>query len=614
MALDQQSPGGVARGPWAAWLRRPRVVLALRVAALALIVAVAFIRVGRTWSVFAATADEPQHIAAGVEWHARTDRVQHEPWRTVNPPLARIAVGLGPYLAGMQSTPWLRDALYTGPGYLRNLGLARPGILPFLALVIVLTWLHARRAYGEAAAWVAAVAVSCIPAILGHGGLATTDVAFTANFLLALLLLLRWIEEPTAARAALAGLALGLAGATKFSALVLPLIALFAVGARRILGPRPGTGKRLLVQSPLVVLGALLVVWGVYRFAVAAPASLWQPAWVQDTVDACFPSDRGRRAAHWLLAHRLPAPGAVLAALGLCAQEAPGRSTSYLLGQLTQDGFPAFFPIALAVKLPLPLAGLALAGFVFALRVGERGLRLREPVAGGVGPSQGPTVDDRRGPAEARFRVLAPVLAIVVYLAMVIPSRTNIGVRHVLPVMPLIAMLAGLGAVTLWQAARRRVAVRAATAAAAIWALAIPFAAAPDYLPWFNALAGRQPERVLIDSDLDWGQDLLRLERELAQRRIDRIYIAYFGASEICRHALPHLTWLRPREPVHGWIAISQTFRHGIDGSYYRDGNPCDRAQMVGTFRPDTTQYDWLDAHQPVARIGGGSILLYDVP
>ena len=567
------------------------MVLALRVAALALIVAVAFIRVGRTWSVFAATADEPQHIVAGVEWHARTDRVQHEPWRTVNPPLARIAVGLGPYLAGMQPTPWLRDALYTGPGYLRNLGLARPGILPFLALVIVLTWLHARRAYGEAAAWVAAVAASCIPAMLGHAGLATTDVAFTANFLLALLLLLRWIEKPTAARAALAGLALGLAGATKFSALVLPLIALLAVGARRILGPRPGAGKRLLVQSPLVVLGALLVVWGVYRFAIAAPASLWEPAWVQDTVDACFPSDRGRRAAHWLLAHRLPAPGAVLAALGLCAQEAPGRSTSYLLGQLTQDGFPAFFPIALAVKLPLPLAGLALAGFVFAVAVAwgaraspararrggcgtERYIaakqRCREVAPGAT--LQGPTVDD--GAADARFRVLAPVVAIVGYMAMVIPSRTNIGVRHVLPVMPLIATLAGLGAVTLWQAARRRVAARVATAAAAIWALVIPFAAAPDYLPWFNALAGRQPERVLIDSDLDWGQDLLRLEHDLANRRVDRIFIAYFGASEICRHALPHLTWLRPREPVHGWIAISQTFRHGIDGSYLPGRQP----------------------------------------
>ena len=507
----------------------------------------------------------------------------------MNPPLARIAVGLGPYLAGMQSPPWLRDALYTGPGYLRNLGLARPGILPFLALVIVLTWLHARRAYGEAAAWVAAVAVSCIPAILGHAGLATTDVAFTANFLLALLLLLRWIEKPTPARAGLAGLALGLAGATKFSALVLPLIALFAVGARRILGPRPGTGRRLLAQSPLLVLGALLVVWGVYRFAVAAPASLWQPAWVQDTVNACFPSDRGRRAAHWLLAHRLPAPGAVLAALGLCAQEAPGRSTSYLLGQLTQDGFPAFFPIALAVKLPLPLALLALAGFVVAVR--------------------------GRGPAETRFRVLAPVLAIVVYLAMVIPSRTNIGVRHVLPVMPLIAMLAGLGAVTLWQAgARARRRARRDCGGGDLGARHPVRRLARLSSPGSTRSPGRQPERVLDRQRPRLGTGpLAPRARARATPHRPRSSIAYFGASEICRHHLPHLTWLRPREPTHGWIAISQTFRHGIDGTYYRDGNPCDRAQLVGTFRPDITQYDWLDAYQPVARIGA-SILLYNMP
>ena len=84
-------------------------------------------------------------------------------------------------------------------------------------------------------------------------------------------------------------------------------------------------------------------------------------------------------------------------------------------------------------------------------------------------------------------------------------------------------------------------------------------------------------------------------------------------ASDICRHQLPHLTWLRPREPVHGWIAISETFRHGIDGSYYLNGDPCDRTQMVGIFRPDTTQYDWLDAYQPVARVGT-SIRLYQIP
>lgn len=566
---------------------RPRALNAIRVAAMTVIIVVAFVRVGRTWSVFSATADEPQHIAAGIEWHGRTDTVQHEPWRTVNPPVARIAVGLGPYLAGTQSTPFLRDMLYTGPGYESNLVRARPGVLPFLALAIVLTWLLARRAHGEAAAWVAAVAISCVPAVLGHGGLATTDVPFTATFLLALLALLRWIEEPTRSRAIAAGLALGLAGATKYSALVLPAIAVLAVLARRSLGPRPGSARRLLTQAPLAALGAALVVWAAYRFAVAAPATLWRPEWLQDTVNACFPSERGRHAAEWLLARRLPAPSAFLAALGLCAQEAPGRSTAYLLGHLTQDGFKAFFLIAIAVKLPLPMGLLAICGFVTILR--------------------------ERATPDLRFRALAPLLAIAATLAMVIPSRTNIGVRHVLPLFPLLAVLAGHGAVTLWRAARGRVAARAAVVAAMAWMLVIPFAAAPDYFPWFNALAGRHPERVLIDSDLDWGQDLFRLERALAERRAASVSIAYFGASDICRHKLPHPTWLRPRTPAHGLIAISETFRRGIDGSYYRNNDPCDRSQLVGTFLPDVNQYAWLDAYQPVARVGA-SILLYDVP
>ena len=234
----------------------------MRAALLASIVAVAMIRAASTWPVFAATADEPQHIAAGVEWLARADRVQHEPWRTVNPPLARIAVGVGPYLAGLRTTPVLVDLLYSGPGYARNLALARAGVLPFLALVIILTWLLARRAYGEAPAWIAALVVASIPAVIGHAGLATTDVAYTACFLLALLLLLRWIEQPDTRRAAAAGLALGLAAATKFSAVSLPVVALLAIAARRGLGPRPGTGRRLAAQAPLVGLLALLVIWG----------------------------------------------------------------------------------------------------------------------------------------------------------------------------------------------------------------------------------------------------------------------------------------------------------------------------------------------------------------
>src|SRR4029078_11209277 len=207
---------------------------------------------------------------------------------------------------------------------------------------------------------------------------------------------------------------------------------------------------------------AFAVVWASYRFAVAAPAALWQPAWLDDTLHACLPSDGRRHAAEWLLSHRLPAPAAFLALFELCGQEAPGRSTSYLLGQLSQDGFPAFFLIALAVKTPLPVIALAAFGF-FALV-------------------------SNRGDADARFRALAPVLAVAVFLAAVIRSRHNIGVRHVLAVMPLLAMLAAHGVVPAGRARRRGGARKIVAGAAVAWIVALPFAIGPDYFPWFNAL------------------------------------------------------------------------------------------------------------------------------
>src|SRR5262249_55715397 len=158
---------------------------------------------------------------------------------------------------------------------------------------------------------------------------------------------------------------------------------------------------------------------------------------------------------------------------------------TYLLGRITQDGFPLFFPVALLVKSPLPFIALAVWGLRAVLR----------------------DADAR----SERQRRLVPALVALTILVSVLPSRINIGVRHVLPIYPLMAVYVGPGLVALWRSARPRLG-RALAVALAAWQLAIPVFAAPDYLPWFNALAGRHPENVLLDSDLDWGQDLFRLE------------------------------------------------------------------------------------------------------
>jgi hypothetical protein len=560
-------------------------------AALVFVIGATVARVAATHRVLAATADETQHIAAGIEWlGGGMDlwRAQKK-WHVIgNPPLARVAVGLGPYLAGVRDTR-LRDILYDGPGYEENLVAARRGVLPFLALLIVLVWWTARRTFGggEGAGLAAAIAVATLPPVLAHAGLATTDVAAAATYLLAFLLLLRWLEAPSRARAAALGVGFGLAFVTKMSVVSLLIGGLVVAFHRRRTEPPATEGRRrgaLAAQLALALGAAGLVAWAVYRFSFGRPDALGDPETLRSLVDHCVAGGTARRLVTAALHVPLPAPQIADGLLVLCAANGPGMSVSYLLGRITQDGFPLFFPLALLVKTPIPFIVLVALGIWAAVR----------------------------DQAPQRWRRLAPALVALTVVILVLPSRINLGVRHVLQVYPLLAIYVGPGLVALWRATRPRLG-RALAVGLAAWQLAIPFAVAPDYLPWFNGLAGPHPEKVLLDSDLDWGQDLRRLEQVLAERGVKRMSIAYFGPSDLCRHRLPPGRWLRPYERVTGTVVISETYRKGVRGAYYRNGDYCDRTQWTSEARPDYDQYAWLDAYTPVARVGK-SILIYDVP
>ncbi len=126
-------------------------------------------------------------------------------------------------------------------------------------------------------------------------------------------------------------------------------------------------------------------------------------------------------------------------------------------------------------------------------------------------------------------------------------------------------------------------------AMALLWQLSPLWRAWPDYLPYFNE-AVAHPERVLVDSDLDWGQDLHRLEVRAAQLRIGHLNLAYRGTADLRREPLPAVHILAPREPAIGWVAISELAR---------TRNP--------------TDYAWLNRYRPLERIGK-TIDLYYVP
>jgi hypothetical protein len=156
----------------------------------------------------------------------------------------------------------------------------------------------------------------------------------------------------------------------------------------------------------------------------------------------------------------------------------------------------------------------------------------------------------------------------------------------VLPIYPLWAVTGAGALVALWR--WRRPVGLAVTALLLASSVTTVIRAHPDFLAYFNPLAGAHPEDVLLDSNLDWGQDLYRLAAVARARGIDSIALAYFGTASFPAVGLPQARAATPSERPRGWLAVSETFRHGV----YDD-------------------YRWVNAYRPVERVGR-SILLYD--
>jgi len=178
-----------------------------------------------TYSQLSQTWDEGTHVAAGLEF-LQDGRYTMQ---TENPPLARVALAVIPYMRGAKlpaadhTTPggifgW--DIFYRTPEYVQNLTEARIANLIFFWALIALTWMLAGGRKDPWVAFLATGSVATLAPIVAHSGFATTDIPFAAMFLLALLALRRLLVQPNVQTAGLAGAAVGISVATKFSTLV----------------------------------------------------------------------------------------------------------------------------------------------------------------------------------------------------------------------------------------------------------------------------------------------------------------------------------------------------------------------------------------------------------
>lgn len=469
-------------------------------AAYALVALVAVVRVASTHRVFSAVIDEPIHIAAGYEWW------HGEPaWDALHPPLAKLLFGIpyrsAPKPAAHDRAGYAFDLLYGRADDIRGLAHARAANLLFLliALAAVIAW---GRRFGGGVALLAAAMFAAMPPILGHAGLATTDMAVAALLPVALLALDRWLAAQTWPNALLLGAAIGLGALSKYSFLLffpVAAVVLFLFRRRRI----------SIAQLIAALAAAIVVVWAGYQFTFA-PLSTFRSVTMP-------PPETLSPALAWLYTHvPLPAPQFFGGMVILHYYNAAGRA-AYLLGEVRQSGWWYYFPVLFFFKTPLPFQFLAFFGAI------------------------------RRRGTDLAITTLA-------LMASVFPSSINIGIRHILPLYPLLCVVAALGAAALWEKRRARIVAIAALG----WLFAGTALAHPDYLAWFNEAAGRHPERIAVDSNLDWGQDMLRLARLARARKLDAVALDCVSAMPFERHGVATAP-LPQSGAAAGWLAVSET-------------------------------------------------------
>jgi len=558
------------------------------IAVAGLLTLVGVVRVLIGYSHTAQAFDEPYHVAAAIEL---LDKHTYS-LDPLHPPLQRIAIGLPLYFAGERfptlaqsdssNEPYLcavgNAVLNHGAHYSRNLVLARLGVLPFLLLGCAVVFFWADREYGGAAGAAAVALFSTAPIVLEFSGIAYTDIVAAATQAAAFWAFSIWLERKTTRAATWMGIATGFALLAKFTSFVyLPAAALSMMALKWVV-----TRSRHAQQTPaykqtvkqIFIAGAIVIalVWAGYGFAIAHVRESMQLS--ADSLPSFqhFPAPLGRIGRDLIVSDpMLPAP-ALIRGVALAAVMEKSEPQGYLLGHTKPGGWWYFFLVGVAVKSPIPLLVLAaLSSFSF-----------------------------RRWWREGNWTAMAPAACAVAVLLVTMPVKINYGMRHVLVVFALLAILAGSGASYLWHlTGRNKVWGRAALAVLLLWQCLSTVRASGDYIAYFNELAGKDPSRVLVAGcDLDCGQDLFALSRELHQRHVSQATLALWTSADMSKMDMPQFEIAQPFHPVTGWFAISlRALRFGD--------------LFHTTYPPDA--FSWLSQYQPVAQVGK-TILLYYIP
>jgi len=535
---------------------KPRTTLAIAFLLICLFIiqGVVFIRANSQ------TYDEAMHLAAGYSYLTRHD-FRLEPQ---NPPLIKEYLALPVFLAyrlpfNPDSQRWNDDAEHlVGYDFLYKSSVHADEIIALSRLfnlflgvgVIALVGWWASRLWGGGAAMLAMALASLDPNFVAHSSLVTTDVGVTLLIFLSAYLFWEYFLSPRWWLLIATGIAVGMALNAKFSGILLfaimPLIVVLSLALDRnyflLPSKKRGQAGYHLVQSATL----LLLIFLLAMLAIP-PVYFFQgfQAWLSGFYRFLTLAQAGQSA--------------------------------FFLGEYSYQGWWNYFLVAFLIKTPVGSLILIVASIVF-WRWGSA-LRSRDAIF-----------------------LLVPVLA--VFLATT-QAKVDIGLRHILPVYPFLFVLAGrLATIHVGPGPLMPLLLGVPLIFTAISSVRI----SPHHIAYFNELVGGpdQGYRYLVDSNLDWGQDLKGVKSYMEKERLPIIYLSYFGTAPPSYYGIRYqyvpgtwpLEWPPPAERVPAdaprkMLAIS-----------------ANNLQELATFNDPL--FRWLRARQPITKIGY-SIFVYDL-
>jgi len=275
--------------------------------------------------------------------------------------------------------------------------------------------------------------------------------------------------------------------------------------------------------------------------------------------------------------------------LGKVANRVESSTPAFMLGQISPTGFPVYYPFVLLVKTPLPTLILLVAGAASLIA-----RRKREDIA-------------------AWFPLLLFMLAAMI-------SGLNLGYRLILPVLPFALMIAGQGAASvitysLREEGRGEPSARTRTWSTAVvgvllaWLVIDSLSIAPSHLAYFNQLVNRDRDyEALVDSNLDWGQDLVALRDWQQRTGVNDLNMAYYGTARpeaygLHANLLPSFTLDEFGPEVDGFNAYAlRPGRYAISAT----------SLQLGTLYSRWKLYEAFKTREPEERVGR-SFLIYNV-